>query len=195
MQNYLDTVIRQYGASPRLLALLESFNDALDPSALVDSFIQNLWDIDTAVGYGLDVLGRIVKVGRVLLIPPTSTPEQFSFNEQGDTDSTGVPWDIFNAGPPAAQSYTLTDDAYRLLILVKALSNISDRSIPSLNRGLMLLFPGRGNAYVIDHHDMSATFHFTFALTDVEIAILKQSGALPGPTGVSISYEDTTGPL
>lgn len=194
MQNYLQTVINQYGNSPRLLAIIGSFNDAINAQALTDSFFNNLWNIDTAQGYGLDVWGRIVGVGRVLLVPPGGpVPEQFSFNEMAD--ATGDPWDVFYAGPPAAQSYPLTDDAYRTLILVKALSNISDRSIASLNRALTLLFPGRGNAWVSDGLDMTITFHFRFVLTAVEIAILKQSGALPGPTGTRTKFEDNTGPL
>lgn len=194
MQNWGQTILSQFGNSPVVLSLIESFNDCVDPSANIDAFYDLVWNIDTAQGYGIDVWGRIVGVIRVLKVLPTGPqPKTLGFDEMGTTDADPFNQSPFYAGPPAAQSYTLSDAAFRTLVFVKALSNISDRSIPSLNRALMLLFPGRGNVYVTDTGGMTTTFTFTFALTDVEVAILKQSGALPGPTGVAILILDTIG--
>jgi hypothetical protein len=72
-----------------------------------------------------------------------------------------------------------------VLILAKALANISSCSAPAVNKVLQLLFPGRGVCYATDGLDMTMTYTFLFALTPVEAAIVDQSGVLPRPAGVS----------
>lgn len=194
MQNWQSTLQAQFGNSPRLMGMLESFNDAVDPAALVDDFYTKVWNIDTAVGYGLDVWGRIVGVGRVLTIPvDLSTEPYFGFSEAvgGSRIDTFGFAPFFGGGTPTT-SFTLLDADYRTLILVKAFTNITDCSAKSINRALMLLFPGRGNAYVIDNLDMTVTYRFKFDLTPVELAILTQSGVIPRTTGVLVSI--VTGP-
>jgi hypothetical protein len=73
MQNVDQTVIAQYSGSPHLDAIIDSFNDAIDPSADITAFYNYVWNIQTAQGYGLDVLGRIVGVSRVFNIPTFGT--------------------------------------------------------------------------------------------------------------------------
>lgn len=184
MQNYLDTVLSQYATAPKMMALIESMNDCLDPAANIDNFYSWVWDLDTAKGYGLDVWGRIVGVGRILTVPATST--NFGF-EEASGDPFGV--ESFYSGP-VTSNYSLPDAAFRTLIFVKALANISRSCIETYNRMLMQLFPGRGNAYVVDNLDMTAQLAFTFPLEPYETSIINQSGAFAPPTGVLFSILD-----
>lgn len=185
---YQKTVISQYAQSTALLALIEGFNDAIDPYDYFDSLYDKLWNIDTAVGYGLDVLGRIVGVSRIVTLPEAPGDDYFGFQIDG---SIGTGLEPFNQAPfyagPLNQNYALTDSDFRVLILVKALANISDCSIPTLNKILMTLFPNRGNAYVTDDGGMHMTLTFEFALAPVEITILQQTGVFSGPAGVEIA--------
>ncbi len=73
-----------------------------------------------------------------------------------------------------------------MLLLAKAALNITDASIPAINAILLNLF---GNGYVIDGQDMTMVYHFTRALTPVEISIVYNSGVLPKPCGVSFTVE------
>ncbi|EGI1420308.1 DUF2612 domain-containing protein, partial [Salmonella enterica] len=66
MQNVAATVLAQYAASPRLNALINSFNAALSPDSFINDFYDLIWNIDTAEKYGLDVWGKIVGVSRRL---------------------------------------------------------------------------------------------------------------------------------
>lgn len=188
MQDWFSNLQAEFANSPRILSLIESFNDAIDPTALIDLFYEKVWNIDTAEGWGLDCWGRIVGVNRVLKIPfDTSTGAFFGFREGiggGRIDTFGAA--PFVGGPQVSTNYALLDDDFRKLILVKAFANICDSSSKSINRALMLLFPGRGNAWVQDNLNMTATYRFAFALTPVELAILTQSGAIPRPAGVLI---------
>jgi hypothetical protein len=65
------TIISQYSNSPVITQMIHSFSAAVNPQANIDSFYDNVWNIDTAQGYGLDVWGRIVGVSRNLTLPMT----------------------------------------------------------------------------------------------------------------------------
>lgn len=209
--DWKDTVISQYANSPRLLAMIENFNGYIDQTANLDAFFTQMWNIDTAVGYGLDVWGRILGIGRVIAV---DSGTYFGF-EEALPGSNGFNQQPFYSGPPSTPNYSLSDDAYRLLLLAKAAANITDDSIPAINRLLMALFPNRGNAYVQEgavlpdvflgfeeaggdeiepfnqapffsgqsFQFMTMRYVFKFLLTPVELSIVK-SGVLPTPTGV-----------
>lgn len=180
------TVISQYANSPTILALVNDMAEWIDPRTNFEAFYTFVWNVDTAQGFGLDIWGRIVDVSRLLHIPGDSAIFGFS---NADRPYDWQPWNqgTFNSGNRLTQTYVLTDDAYRVLILTKALANIAATNSPSLNALLRNLFPGRGKCYVVDQGNMSMQFVFEFSLTAVELAILTQSGALPHPAGVSFS--------
>jgi hypothetical protein len=186
MENFERTIISQYANSPTLRTLIENMNEYIDPGVNIQAFYDLIWNVDTAQGIGLDIWGRIVGVSRLLQLStnqeifgfdnPTSPPDWAPFN-QG----------TFSTGNEVTQAHALSDDAYRVLILTKALSNIVATNAPSLNALLQNMFPGRGRAYVLDLGGMAMRFVFEFALTNIEYAILAQSGALPHPAGVEYS--------
>lgn len=174
------TLISQYANSPTLVQLINNMDDYINPGADFDAFHDFVWNVETAQGFGLDIWGRIVDVGRMLTIPGDVT--YLGYDEALD-------WQPFNQAPfytgvQSTQTYRLADDAYRKLILVKALTNISDCTSPSLNQLLSNLFAGRGRCYVSDTGKMEFRYVFEFALEPYEIAILTQSGAIPKPAAV-----------
>lgn len=184
MKDYQQTVISQYSTAPSLGAWLAAFNDWVDPSALVDDFYDKVWNLDTAVGYGLDVWGRIVGVGRVLHV---AASKYFGFDEATNISADPFNQSPFYSGQQISDNFILSDDGFRTLIRAKALANICDGSIPGINLVLTTLFAGRGNVYVTNGRDMTMTYTFTFTPTPVEAAIVSQSGVLPQPVGVSVT--------
>ena len=180
MEDYKETIISQYGNSPTILAMVDNFNEVIDPSADLDNFYNQVWNIETAQGFGLDIWGRIVGVTRYLDLP--------SLDDFGFEEAAGQPFgqSSYYFGTAQSSNFTLSDEVFRQLILVKAISNISDCSIKTYNKILMQLFPGRGNAFVTDTGNMSMLLSFNFALAPFEIAMLKQSGAFSNPAGVNL---------
>jgi hypothetical protein len=190
MEDVEQTIISQYANSPTLLQLIQNVNEYLDPAANFAAFYDFVWNVNTAVGFGLDIWGKIVGVSRLLTVPGSNplfgfhdgavVPDvqpfgQGVFNTPGQVNTTGV---------------VLTDTAYRTLILAKALANISATTAPALNNILRNLFPGRGVCYVLDTWQaavMTMQYTFRFSLTVTEFAILSQSGVLPRPAGVLAS--------
>lgn len=158
-----DTVASQYKNSPTLLQLIDNFNQYIDPGANLQAFYDLVWNIDTAQGFGLDILGRIVGASRQVNVPAVF-PVRVA---------------------PGLRS--LTDDQFRILLYATALTNISGTSIPEINTVLRRLFAGRGNAYAVDNLDMSIRYALAFAATGYDFAIMAQSNALPRPAAVKTS--------
>lgn len=214
MRDFDRTIISQYTSSPTLIKLIENLNDYLDPATNFEDFYNLIWNIDTAVGYGLDVWGRIVGVNRILKIADT---KYFGFDEATVLSSEGFNVAPFYNGQPLTSNYRLDDASYRRLIFAKAALNITNCSIPAINQILLNLFPDRGNCYVAEGPflpipvtfgfqeagdregfdrapfadllvltpgGMSMAYVFEFILTPFEIAIVQQSGVLPKPVGV-----------
>lgn len=181
-----QTVISQYGNSSIIDQLCTNMAQYVDETENFELFFDTIWNIDTAIGYGLDIWGRILGVSRVLQV---SAGKYFGFGEAAAISSAsigGFDQQQFFSGASLTNNYALTDDAYRRLLLAKALANICDGSIPAINQILLNLFPNRGNCYVTDG-DGVMTYSFAFFLTPVESAIVVQSGALPRTSGVSLS--------
>ena len=59
-------ILTQYSGSPTIVQLLSDFRDNIDPQADINLFIEKAMNIDTAEGIGLDILGRIIGVSRVV---------------------------------------------------------------------------------------------------------------------------------
>lgn len=211
MQNIGDTYGSQFANSPKLLALIESFNGAIDPTVPIDDFYNNIWNINTARGYGLDVWGRIVGVTRSLDVPATGV--FFGFSVSGlsvaaQPTKRNFGHGVFKTRTSVQSTYLLSDSAFRTLILFKAFVNVSATDIPSLNRIARVLLGGvstfyyvnpgyvldgyveardSSRAYVVDNGNMTMTYVFNFPLTPVQLAIVNKPGLLPHPVGVAVS--------
>lgn len=180
------TIISQYANSQILTQLITNFNSYIDQTQNMEAFFDMIWNVDTAQGKGLNIWGEIVGVTRTLqIVTPTST--YFGFDEATTLSAFGFNQQPFYSGATTTSNFDLSDDAFRVLIFAKALANISDGSVKSINQLLLNLFPNRGNCYVTDGLNMTMTYTFNFVLTPVEQAILGQSGVLPKPTGVQAS--------
>ena len=184
MKNVEQTIASQYANSPTIVALVTNMNQYIDQSANFQAFYDFVWNVNTAQGFGLDIWGRIVDVKRALQI--NAPVLNFGFQD-GLTDYAPFGSAPFYDGPPSTSTYLLSDDAYRVLILAKALSNISATTPQALNQLLRNLFPGRGRCYANDLGGMAMRYTFEFYLQPYEVAIVASSGVLPRGAGVSVS--------
>lgn len=176
-------IVSQYGNSQAIDDLILSFNSAMDQTEIIETLFDCVWNVETAIGIGLDILGRIVGVSRVLKFP--GNVNYLGFNEA--TSFTGFGQGGFYTGGGTTTNFSLSDGDFRTLIFAKAAANITDGSIPSVNQILLTLFKGRGACFVADGLNMSLTYTFKFQLNPVELAIVQQSGVLPTPAGVAVN--------
>lgn len=78
----------------------------------------------------------------------------------------------------------MTDDQFRELVLLKALSNISVATSPAINQLLRNWMAGRGRCYCTDLGSMEMGYVFEFQLEPWEITILTRSGIFLRAAGV-----------
>lgn len=177
--------MKQYAASTTIQQLITDWDSYFNTN-WEDQLYNIVWNVDTAQGFGLDIWGRIVVVGRNLTVP-TSIPdiEYFGFNDASTQSWSPFNQESFYAGENQSNTVTLSDQAYRVLILTKALSNISATDSQSLNNVLSQLFPDRGRAWVNDLGSMAMRFVFEFALEPWEKAVLVGGNVMPRSAGVS----------
>ncbi len=139
---HIDATIQsQYAASPHLRALVEAFWEAMNPEADIKQIYDKMVNLDTAVGFGLDVWGRIVAIGREY-ISIDEDEKYFGFEPLEGVENERL--DTFDNAPFYVEvngKVRLTDEAYRTYILIKAMINIGDSTLASINRMMATLFP------------------------------------------------------
>jgi len=209
--------MKQYASSPTIQQLIADRADYFE-TAWTEDFYSKVWNVDTAQGFGLDIWGRIVVIGRSVRINTFDrafgyyeawSGEASSYSEPGPVIINGLAFVLAPADSPAAtddritpfddapfydgiqatEIVILSDEAYRKLILAKALSNISDCSMPSLNKAIRSLFDGSDSrrCYATTSNQMDLNYVFEFALTPVERTLAISAGVIPRPAGVKLT--------
>ena len=136
-----ETVQSQYATSKRMRAVIDAFWQAINPKSDIDLLYRKLVNPRTAEGYGLDVWGRIVAIGRSYLAVDDGTP-YFGFDPPEGVKNERL--NTFGNAPFYKQIYgkvRLADPMFRTYVFLKALINIGDSSLASLNQAVKLLFP------------------------------------------------------
>ena len=185
-----ETIQSQYAASPRIKAIAKSIDSLIRPNLDIELFYNNAFNLATAQGWGLDCWGRIVAIERKIEGVPTDD------NYLGFTAVTGIPntqAQPFNNAPffskQVGNTFVFQDDAFRLLILTKAMANISEATLPQLNHMISMLLPN-ANVYVL-HID---TMHLRIVIQDYlepyQRILLTRGDLPPIPAGVGFEvYE------
>lgn len=158
------TLISEYANSPTIRQLVDSLDQQINPAPLFDSFYSYVWNIDTAQGFGLDILGRIIDLPREVQNVPAIYPVTV-----------------------APGTVSLTDDQYRRALLVKAWANISSSSAKSINAGLRMTAIGRGNAFARNLGNMRMEYVFYYAPDPYEYAIIAAANVVTKPAGVGFN--------
>lgn len=123
MQDIERTIIAQYSNSPRLRSVIERFNDSIDIQRVMDIFYRHVWNIETATGWGLDVWGRIVGIGRSLRV---TWGQYWGFAEADDGSGSSRPFNdgiFFNDELPfeiSSDDLILDNNTYHALIFNEA---------------------------------------------------------------------------
>ena len=173
MQNIGQTIIGQYANSPTIRGIIERMDDAVDLSAEFDTFRSYVMDIDTAQGFGLDYLGRIIGLPREVRTGKSAAIIDIAIIDASIIDDT----------TSGTASILMSDDEYRIALRLKAYKNISRANVETVNTQLRMLAAGRGNAFVHDIGDMSITYYFDCALTSLEVALIKNTDMMIRPSG------------
>ncbi|MFV0241374.1 MAG: DUF2612 domain-containing protein [Lacrimispora sphenoides] len=158
VSTYLDRTTSEHKTRPYFMALVEA---RLKPFADLCECLETFdaaFDLDTAVGKQLDVIGEYVGVPRLL-----------------------------NFQPVSIDSALLTDSFYRLLIKARISLNNWDGTTANVKQIWQDLFP-EYDIDVIDNQDMSILIHVTGLGSLFENEVIQHGYINPKPMGVLINY-------
>lgn len=155
---YLNLFTSQYKTAAKLQAwqtvLLQPFSDIMSCAQQITA----AYDIDTAIGVQLDVLGQIIGAKRTVSFQP----------------SMGV-------------SPILDDSTYRLLLYAKRAINTWNGKILSLYPLWQTLFPG-GSIVFIDNQNMTATVVLAGTFSSIQSDLIQNDLIIPRPETVLYKY-------
>lgn len=138
--------------------------------------IAQSYDIDNALTDELDIIGRIVVIGRSFEGTVEIFPDMFGGVQFGNAQ--------FKTGSNQG-TQELNDDIYRLLIKAKISKNNNDATLDGIINALSFIVATNG-IKIDDHEDMSFDILFD-SLTPTEKIVLTNFDIIPKPQGVRIN--------
>lgn len=175
-----NRVYAQYQNKPKAVAWYRIARDLGGSIEAAAEAVRKSYDLDTAQGEQLDVIGRIVVAERSFLGSVDLNPEVFDLtdgSEFGDDEA------MFSA-LIIDQDAQLSDELYRLVIRAKIVKNNGDATIENILAGMNFLLPGAEVLRVTDGEDMSFSIEFYGQITNLERYALLNAGLVPKPQGV-----------
>ena len=125
----IDKVIQsQYANSKRINDIINNFWDCINPENDIKNIYDKIINLNTAVGFGLDIWGRIVAISREFISVELKN-KYLGFDPQG-VHHTRI--DTLDNAPFYQRidgKVLLSDEGYRFYILIKAMINISNSSL------------------------------------------------------------------
>ncbi|AVD86181.1 DUF2612 domain-containing protein [Pseudomonas sp. SWI44] len=181
--NVPDRIYAQYRTKPKAVAWYEiarKMGGSLEAAA---EAVRKSYDIDSAVGEQLSVIGRIVVAPRSFVGAIPMNPGEFDLtdgSEFGDQDA------MFSA-LTIDQDGQLSDELYRLVIKAKIVKNNGDATIENILAGMNFLLPNAEVLRITDGEDMSFSIEFYGQISNLERFALLNSGLVPKPQAVQFN--------
>jgi hypothetical protein len=155
---YTSLITSEWQRSPKFMAMTVALlQPLLDLCQCLASF-QAAFDLDTAEGVQLDMLGQVVGVSRTVAFVPSD-----------------------NVSP------VLDDPTYRLLITARIAWNQFSGNIAGIQALWGQLFPS-GTLLISDFQDMTADIILTGSFSSIVIDLIENGYIVPRPQGVLYRY-------
>lgn len=194
VDDYLALVTTEHGDRPKYMASLRAGLEQILASATLVAAIETSFDIDTAIGVQLDILGQWIGRSRAIAVPITGAYFTWDDTDADGWDS-GVWKDIYD---PDSGLVSLPDDSYRVLLKAKIAANHWDGSIPGAYDVWAGAFGASPIILIQDNQDMTMFVGIIGPPLSAVTKALITGGYIPlKPEGVKVNYivSPDTGPL
>jgi len=206
VSEYRDLLVKQYWEKTKAKAEItlqaETWQQIFD---WLNSF-EEAFDIDSATGDRLDIIGRVVGISRS--VPSILVKVFFGFDDNPNVtgfdeefEELGDLGPFFSKFSSQYSDLQLNDNDFRFFIKAKITKNsahgvMTTDYFTSIQDAIIVLFDGL--AYVEDNKDMSLTLHINSLVDDDRVRIISQLDIVPRPQGVRYfivqsNYGDTFG--
>ena len=186
--DYTGLITAQHANKPKFAALVDAVAGCFVDVTNTLQGMSEKFDLDSAVGDQLDVVGQWVGLSRFIKTP---LAVYFSFDTAGLGFGQGS-W----KGPfdPDQGLTRLDDETYRTMIRAKIASNHWDGTMPALQSLLEQVFVGTGTlAFATDGQDMTMGIYLAGIHPSAVLSSLFANGYLPiKPAGVRLNYTKTS---
>lgn len=186
---YADLLIIQYRNKPNARATIKLGVDLYLADGLIFD-LNNVLDIDTAVGAQLDLIGKILGVNRQI-DGFTLDQDYFSFEKEPPAVSYGYSdkdalsqgyWKTYNNS--IGSSYSLNDDDYRVLLKFKALYNVRYGSWGCMD---LLYWRAFGNEItLVNNKDLTVSYQVSPSAS-IGLQVAQYLGYIEPPLGIGIT--------
>lgn len=173
MSKYTDLITNYHAGKPLFFQHVDlSTRPLTDVSTSLNSLIA-AFDIDTAVGVQLDILGEWIGRSRIVSVPISGI--YFSF----DTDGLGWDQGVWQGPFDPDSGYTsLSDETYRVILKAKIAINNWDGTNDSLPQILDTALTGSGlRMQIVDNQDMTISI-WVFPEVDISDVSLELIAAI-----------------
>ena len=178
----LSRVYGQYRNSPKLIKWLQINGEiANELQQAIDAVIRS-YDIDDAEGEQLDIIGRLVGIGREVV-----GDIEFPSVDFGDVSAEFGYEEAQFSGLNVAGDDQLSDEYYRILIRSKIVKNTSDATLDSIISGVEFILPNSGPIVIRDQEDMTFGIDILGSVSEIERKILSSIDIIPRPQGVKFN--------
>lgn len=191
---YAALITSEHNQKPNFMALVSALTAAVgDTTAAIQSLVP-AFNLNTATGAQLDVIG--LWVGQSRVIPGILVPGFFGFSELGsglpdglqspfgELTNTGIGGVWFDLGDVAAGTTTLNDAQYLTILKARIARNQSNGTLSALENALFFIFGS--NCRVADNGTLSLTITVTSPISPVDQALITGLDILPRPAGIAI---------
>ncbi|WP_447781017.1 DUF2612 domain-containing protein [Pseudomonas plecoglossicida] len=178
--NIPDRIYAQYQGKPKAVAwyaIARQLGGSIEDAA---EAVRKSYDIDSAEGQVLDVIGRIVVVPRSFLGVVDMNPGLFDLTDGAEFGDDGAMFSSLTID----QDGQLSDRLYRLVIKAKIVKNNGDATIENILFGVNFLLPRAEVLRVTDGEDMSLSIEFYGEISDLERFALLSANLVPKPQAV-----------
>lgn len=176
-----NRIYAQYADKPKAVAWYNITPSMAQP--LFDTFdaVRMSYDIDTAVGEQLDVIGRIVVIDRGFESFVVFDPDTY-FGGSGDAcQFGGIDSQFESVGGVLSQE--VSDAIFRVLIRAKIAKNNNDATLDGIASALSFITES-SPIRVVDNENMTMSVSFGSELTDIERFVFNTFDVVPRPQGV-----------
>lgn len=184
IEDYTGKITSEHSDKPKYMAMVKAVATCLLVAGNTSASLPEEFDLDSAVGAQLDVIGEWVGVTRNIQTPLTGV--YFAF----DTEGLGVDEGAWQ-GPfdPDSGITILDDDTYRTLIRARIGANRWDGTLEQSKAILDLVFSGDTFVFIEDNQDMTITIGVAGKRpTALQLALLT-GGYIPiKPQSVGVDY-------
>jgi hypothetical protein len=186
MSKYTDRITTLHGDKPGFVSMVEQITNQLIGVQNLYSNMVAYYDLDTAVGAQLDVIGLWIGISRDLSAPVSNVYYSFDIANLGfDNGVWRGPYD------PASGIITLPDEYYRLVLKAKILNNHWDGTKEQAYSVVQAIFEPYGFLFFIeDNADLSMDIGLLTgeSQNSLIVGLLKQGKFNIKPAGIRINY-------